>query len=164
MSIVLSRRSVCAFAPAAAVALSAPHVVAAPDDSHLLDLCRRHVEMDPVLADLWERYVEAWHRTIAVIGECPRSDEGNAAWWDRYRETDAWTTGGEHEDAAARQCGYMDEIVRLEAQTIAGIAAKLDLWRRTDKVFVGGNDELWESLADDLETMCGFRIAEAVAP
>ena len=161
-----TRRAFCAgtIAATAAAALSAPHAIASPDsaDTCLIGLCRAHIDLEQVIADLWVEHVEAYNRTIAAIGECPQSGDRNHVWWERYRHSEAWQTETEHDDASYRQCRLMDEIVRTSAGTLLGIAAKLDLWRRTDLIFIGGNDVLWESIADDLEALTGFRIAEAV--
>jgi hypothetical protein len=149
-------------APAAAVAISAPCVAAAPDDTRLIDLCRQHVALDPVITGLWKRHIQVRNDAIATIGECPASGAGVGEWLDRYRHTPAWWSETDHDDAAERQCRLMDEITHAEAHTLAGVTAKLDLWRRTDHRFMGGNDLLWESIAADLERMTGMRIAEAV--
>lgn len=160
MSTMVSRRTFCALAPAAAAALSAPHALAAPDDSHLLDLCRRHIDLEPVLADLWDRHVAAWDRTVAVIGECPKSGPQIEEWNDRLRASEAWQTEEEHDAVADQQCKLMDEIVRTDALTIRGVAAKLDLWMRTDHDYIGGNTVLWNSAAFDIHALCGFEITE----
>ncbi|WP_157619674.1 hypothetical protein [Skermanella stibiiresistens] len=159
---MVSRRSFVAMAPAAAVAISAPCVAAAPDDTRLIDLCRQHVALDPVITGLWDRHIQVRNDTIATIGECPKSGPGVGEWQDRYCHTPAWHSETDHDDVAESQCRLMNEIIYTEAHTTAGVAAKLDLWRRTDHRFMSGNDGLWESIADDLERMTGMRIAEAV--
>jgi hypothetical protein len=168
----ISRRDFCGASLALAIPPSASlirpalaaHTSAASinDDRHLIELCRAHIAMEDVIEALWARHVDAFNRVIEIIGECPATGDANHRWWDLYRQSEGWTTEEISENADDQQCKLMDQIVRIPAVTIAGIAAKLDLWRRTDADYIGGNDVLWNGIADDIEAMCGVRIAEAV--
>jgi hypothetical protein len=171
MNTEMSRREFCRGTMALA-AISAPNTISphtviaapAPDDRHLIELCRAHIAMNPVIDAIWERHVALYQAAIDEIGECDvSSHEGNRRWWDSYLRTDAGRTEDEHQEEADEQGRLMEVIVRIPAHTLLGIAAKLDLWRRTDADYLGGNDVLWESLATDIEDLTGFRIAQAVA-
>jgi len=92
--------------------------------------------------------MEEYDRTIAQIGECPGGL--NATWHMHYAQSAAWCTEDAHQQACDRQDQLMDQIVTTCAVTIAGVAAKLDLWRRTNHDYLDGNDVLWNSVVDDI--------------
>jgi hypothetical protein len=147
----LARRSSCVCSSAAAV-LNAQEVLAGTaadaDDAPLLRLCALHTSLNFVVLELWDSHMEEYDRTIAQIGECPRGF--NATWHTHYRQSAAWRSEDAHQQACDRQDQLMDQIVTARAVTIAGVAAKLDLWRRTDHDYLDGNDVLWNSVVDDI--------------
>jgi hypothetical protein len=152
----LTRRSFCVCSSAAG-GLSAQEVLAGTaadaDDAPLLRLCALHTSLNFVVLNLWGSHMEEYDRTIAQIGECPRGF--NATWHTHYRQSAAWRSEDAHQQACDRQDQLMDQIVTTCAVTIAGVAAKLDLWRRTNHDYLDGNDVLWNSVVDDIKALCG---------
>lgn len=64
------------------------------------------------------------------------------------------------EALCTKQGTVMREVVLTPAFTVVGVAAKLDLWRRTERTYLDDNDLLWDSLADDLSLLSGLAVAK----
>jgi hypothetical protein len=147
----LTRRAFCVVS-AAFAALSAHEVlagVAPTDDSPLLELCESYLALNCAISDLWSLHIAEYDHTIAELGECPRGFDAT------------WRTAEAHQQACDRQDTLMDQIVKTPAVTIAGVTAKLDLWRRTDGLFLSGNDLLWNSITEDLRLLSTVIVVDA---
>jgi hypothetical protein len=135
-------------------------------DEHLLELCALHHELEQEISALWACHTAALQRTLEAIGDYPDQgdDEQKRQWRTLYRHSDAWLTEEKHQSACDRQSATMKTVVSLPAHSLTGVAVKIDLWKRTDDSYLGGNTFLWESLADDIERLAGVPVAGAKTP